>query len=338
MFEPLGDYRDDDDSTNPDDLQGASRTTGGIFRGKAVGNVPAFADMEFESTQTIPQTKGRVFLHMSDSGPYSMSHPVGSKLGPVLNGLAKLYSPIKRQNARISVQEDGIWTLKGRYSNALRITEDLPWVKDDQGLWSVTLQAEDLQAESSPKEGDGGFLPSGILARPSRVSAQTSTALQEQLRVILNIPESLTTRGRGNDLRLAYAKYKGVLKARTDMQQMKVDGTWTLGNVSTDTLIEMFVSKTVWYTYYTKLFPRVAKWLDLLKWMDNEPDAKSSYDIWGSEKASYSFQELKELLNWLDTRANKKREKRKNRDSEESGSSAKKQKLAKSNDVVDVFM
>ena len=316
--------------------------------------MPAFADMEFESTQTIPQTKGRVFLHMSDSGPYSMSHPVGLKLGPVLNGLAKLYSPIKRQNARISVQEDGIWTLKNRYSNALRITEDLPWVKDDQGLWSVTLQAEDLQAESSLEEGDGGlnggFLPSGIPTRPFRVSFQTSTPFQKQLMVILNIPESLTARGRGSDLRLAYAKYKGVLKARTDMQQMKVDGTWSLGNVSTDTLIEIFVSKTVWYSYYTKLFPRVAKWLDLLKWMDNEPDAKSSYDIWGTEKASYSFQELKELLNWLDTcAANTKREKRKNRDSGEDefhrkterykvGSSAKKQKVVKGSEMVDVFM
>jgi hypothetical protein len=244
----------------------------------------------------------------------------------------------------MSVQEEGAWTLKGRYLDALQVTEDLPWMQDDHGNWSVTLQAEGLQRDSGSsepvlQEGDGMLLPSVISSGASRASAQTLTTLQEQLRAMLNVPKSLSARGRANDLRLAYAKYKGVLRARADMQQMKANGTWALGNVSADALIGLFVSKTVWYTYYTKLFPRVARWPNLVKWMENDSEAKSSYDIWGSEKASYSFQDLRQLLDWLDTRATqKKKEKRKNRDSEERGSSSKKQKRAKSNDDGDISM
>ena len=133
---------DDDLFEAVDELQGASRTTGGFCRGKAVGNAPAFADLEIDSVGFALQIKGRVFLHAGDPVPYSMSQPVGSKLGSVLNDLAKLYSPIKHRNAHISVQEDGVWALKGRYTNAVQVMENLPWTQDDQGKWSVTLQAE----------------------------------------------------------------------------------------------------------------------------------------------------------------------------------------------------
>src|SRR5262245_53614565 len=195
---------------------------------------------------------------------------VGLDLSSVLHGLSKLYSPIKHQNACISIHEDGAWMLKGHFSNALNMVEDVPWVRDDWGKWSVKLQAE---ISGSALAGDGSLLPSAL---PASVPTPTSGALQKQLKSLLNIPESLTTWGRSNDLHLAYAKYKGVLKAWSDMQRMKIDGTWTLGKVSTDALIELFVSKTVWYTYYIKLFPQVARWTHLAQWMENDPDARAS--------------------------------------------------------------
>jgi len=123
------------------------------------------------------------------------------------------------------------------------------------------------------------------------------------------------------------------------MQRMKADGTWGIGNVSVDALIELFISKSVWYSYYKKLFPRMAKWPEMVKWMENHSDAKSAYEVWGSEKASYSFQDLKEFLDWQDSRASqKKREKRKAQDNEDRGSSSKKQKQAKSTDNGDISM
>jgi len=326
-----------DDSEVDEDLQGASRVVGGIFRGRAVGNAPAFVDLHPETVNAVPQVKGRVILHVDDkSMPYSMPQPVGSDLPSVLDGLVKVYSPIKRQNARMSVMEDGAWTLKGRFLNALRMREHLPWMQDDEGKWSVTLRAEGALSEPASPGGTDSLLPSATV---SSEATATGTALQAQLISMLNIPETLTARGRGNDLRLAYAKYRGVLNARSNMQRMKADGTWALGTVSVDTLIELFVSKTVWYTYYKKLFPRVIMHPELVKWMENDPGAKSSYDIWGTEKASYSFQDLKVLLDWLDARSTqKKKEKRKVRDGENRDSSSKKQKWAKSNDDGNISM
>ena len=70
-----------DDSMIPedDDLQGASCIVGGFCRGKAVGNAPAFVDLESGTGNTVQQLQGRVFLHLEeDSASYSMLHPVGS--------------------------------------------------------------------------------------------------------------------------------------------------------------------------------------------------------------------------------------------------------------------
>jgi hypothetical protein len=259
---------------------------------------------------------------------------VGSDLPSVLSGLAGVYSPIKNRNARMSVKEDGEWTLKGRYSNALRLREGLPWTQDEDGKWSVTLRAEGASSEPVPSEGTGLLLP----AAPVGNTSSEITPTQAQVMSVLNIQESLTVRGRVNDLRLAYSKYRGILKARDDMHRMRADGTWTLGQVSMDLLIEIFVSKSVWYGYYKKYFPRAARYPDLVKWLENDEGVKSSFDIWRMEKASYTFQDLGELLEWLDVRFAQKKEKRKVRDGEDRASLSKKQKRMKSNEDGDISM
>ena len=309
-----------------------------------MGNAPAFADLEPKSVEDSQQHRGRVLLHVGEgvasSGDgtaiYSVLQPVGSDLHSALNGLSCVYSPIRRQNARISVRENDVWELKGRFSNAVRMAEPLPWVKDDQGKWSVTIHAETPSSVSGPS--------ATASLQPSALPSNDSGSLQMQILALLNIPESLTTRGRSGDLRLAYAKYLAVLQAKTDMQKMMVDGTWTLGKVSADTLIELFVSKTVWYTYYAKLFPRVAKYSNLKQWLENDLNAQSSHDIWGVEKAVYTFQDLKGLLEFWDARS-KRKEKRKLKESQDklgdsgaSSSKSKKQKRSKSCDDGEVSM
>jgi hypothetical protein len=82
------------------DLQGASRMTGGILRGRAHGNVFNFAD----ATTTIEDqgpVMGKVHVYREHedpkmSKPYmTMKHEVTTNLAPVLEGLASNYSPIK---------------------------------------------------------------------------------------------------------------------------------------------------------------------------------------------------------------------------------------------------
>ena len=82
------------------------------------------------------------------------------KIGPlkdVLGNLAAFYSPIKSKcigyrvehiltcllesDSRIFVQEDGVWSVKGRFSHTVLLGEQLPWLQDDNGKVSVSLLA-----------------------------------------------------------------------------------------------------------------------------------------------------------------------------------------------------
>jgi hypothetical protein len=100
--------------SSPIELQGASRTTGGIFRGKAVGNSYKMADFgkvysflflklylnytEDEQDNFGPSMaggRGLVYLYTArDSKAMSMKQNV-APLNDVLGNLATLYSPIK---------------------------------------------------------------------------------------------------------------------------------------------------------------------------------------------------------------------------------------------------
>jgi hypothetical protein len=44
-------------------------------------------------------------------------------------------------NSRIFVQEDGAWSIKGRFSHAALLQEELPWQEDGNGKVSVSLLA-----------------------------------------------------------------------------------------------------------------------------------------------------------------------------------------------------
>jgi hypothetical protein len=98
---------DDPDYSNPfkaedPNRQGASRTTGGIFRGKATGNhfnwgdAPQFMD---DGPQIQPIPMGKVFLFGSrdkKAHPHlSITTQTDTQLPPLLKKLSAKYSPIK---------------------------------------------------------------------------------------------------------------------------------------------------------------------------------------------------------------------------------------------------
>ena len=77
-------------------LQGASQTTGGIFHGRALGNVFNFADANPTEDQAGP-IMGKVLIYrehgiLSQSTPFmSLKHEVTRHLTPILNKLAIRY-------------------------------------------------------------------------------------------------------------------------------------------------------------------------------------------------------------------------------------------------------
>jgi hypothetical protein len=104
-------------------------------------------------------------------------------------------------------------------------------------------------------------------------------------------------------LRLNYLKYQSVITAHSALGRMVREGKWQ-GKKPTDTdIIEMVVSRSMWYSHYKKVFSRVAQFPDMQKWLKEEDGAPTDYEIWGEEgKVHFTF---KDLALWLDDSINK---------------------------------
>jgi hypothetical protein len=81
-------------------LQGASRITGGSTRGKATGNVFNLADAVNEFEMTLPRT-GKVHLYTSLVNPAEVKPPrvvkidVKFSMAPILKAIAAKWAPIE---------------------------------------------------------------------------------------------------------------------------------------------------------------------------------------------------------------------------------------------------
>ena len=133
-------------------------------------------------------------------------------------------------------------------------------------------------------------------ATSSHPDSTDSAALQIQIIAVLGISSTLTSRPKTVHLRLAYAKYQGYLKAQSDMYWMIKEGDWTLKTLTSDELVEIFVSQSVWHASYRKLFPKVKDHADLLEWLENKPDGSSNVEVFGVEKQFYTFKDLQKFL------------------------------------------
>jgi hypothetical protein len=131
-------------------LQGASRITGGVFRGRAYGNVFNLADSRDLEIAAASPVMGKVYLYDSCVDPAktkpksAFKLKVTTSLGVVLSKLAEKDSPVRRKllfnyssgicfsdflglNPRIFVYEEDLWNIKGRYSTAIKDEEPVTW-------------------------------------------------------------------------------------------------------------------------------------------------------------------------------------------------------------------
>ena len=125
-------------------LQGASRVSGGIVRGQALGNKLNHADLELLNQPALPNTKGTVNVYTSITSvrgdPIAMKPsmtiqiPVNSTLGPILSKLGSLYSPVEHENQRIyTYTKQETWDVKGRYNAALKEDDMIDWKFTEYG-------------------------------------------------------------------------------------------------------------------------------------------------------------------------------------------------------------
>jgi hypothetical protein len=86
------------------DLRGASRTTGGVFQGHAIGNVFNFADADDADIDMIVPRTGKVHLYTSIVNPVDVKPSrvlkinVSFSMGPILKSIAAKWSPVESKN------------------------------------------------------------------------------------------------------------------------------------------------------------------------------------------------------------------------------------------------
>jgi hypothetical protein len=81
-------------------LQGASRTSGGVLWGRALGNVFNFANvtevlMQHPSHETV--SKGRVYVYLSSLNPTSLNHETMNPMATVKVTTSPTIAPILQQ-------------------------------------------------------------------------------------------------------------------------------------------------------------------------------------------------------------------------------------------------
>ncbi|KAF8231171.1 hypothetical protein L208DRAFT_1278326, partial [Tricholoma matsutake] len=61
-------------------------------------------------------------------------------------------------------------------------------------------------------------------------------------------------------------------------------------------IIELFVSKSFFYSHYKHYFPKVAKHDEMISWLSEDEDQLCDVDLWGIKKEAYTFMDL---VAWL---------------------------------------
>jgi hypothetical protein len=87
---------------------GSSRTSGGIFRGHAYGNIPNHADIIIRNIEFEGPVKGEVYLYMTDQSPRHVEFDylkgssdivvmvkVFETMAPILDVVARKFSTIR---------------------------------------------------------------------------------------------------------------------------------------------------------------------------------------------------------------------------------------------------
>jgi hypothetical protein len=99
---------EEDRRTPSPGLQGASRTEGGHFRGRASGNAPAFGDTTQDTgLDLVSPLMGHVVLYNSQAvngAPlFFVSQPVAPNLKSILPALSSKYSPIRSMSSVVCI-------------------------------------------------------------------------------------------------------------------------------------------------------------------------------------------------------------------------------------------
>jgi len=115
----------------------------------------------------------------------------------------------------------------------------------------------------------------------------------------LHIPSNMLRTGAPLSLQANYLRYLVYLETSQKLEDIKKSGTWPSGlkmPTSMD-IILLFIGKSTWYDSWTKTFPAVVKYPEMVKWLKSEEGHQSDMEVWGVVQNVYHFPDL---VTWLE--------------------------------------
>lgn len=240
--------------------------------------------------------------------------------------------------------EDDIWSLKGRYNIALEDDEPIHWSYQNgqyilpllivsSSIHSVRIQFYYYNQENNQyfHSYDSSVPPSVPPSVPSTSNTKFSTpapvpSYKDELIALLSISPSLTER-KEKGIRIAFQKYKAYIEASQTVDRMVTEGNWPGKKPSSTDLIEIFVSKSVWHSHYKPFFSKIPNHPEMVAWLEEEEGHLSDLELWGVQKHTFTFQDLKK---YLDNKEQTTKDKgKKKADSSNKGESSKSKKKGK---------
>ncbi len=210
--------------------------------------------------------------------------------------------------------EEGDWSVKGHFQAALEDNDPIFWEKESGEYTLCVLALVSIftcisqnvteiveEDESQPRAYDLHQGQPG-LTQPAQ---QSVADYKGDLVHIFGIPSHLLRDHGKNEggLLLYYKKYKACLAAISTSGRMAAAGEWNIRKPSDTKIVELFVGKTMWHDTLKRLFSRLPKYPKMHKWLNEEADALPALDLWGDERASYTFSDLEKWMNEKDRKS-----------------------------------
>ncbi|KAF8962231.1 hypothetical protein BDZ97DRAFT_1623880, partial [Flammula alnicola] len=151
-------------------------------------------------------------------------------------------------------------------------------------------------------------------------------------------------------LRACFAKYKELDRVAETMEKLRNNDQWRrhIDQAGLEywqptfvDLVNIFVAKSQFYSVWKKHFKCAQKYLDMVEWLNDDPNGLSNEDLWGEEALSFSFTDLSRWLDRKEATKGKKKEvvssSKQSGSKENSGEKNKKKKKEKSSEEAEAF-
>ena len=139
----------------------------------------------------------------------------------------------------------------------------------------------------------------GSSSAKAQIAAKLLTSEQHLIAAELQIPLNMLRTGAPLSLQANYTRYLVYLEACQTLANLKNTGTWPSGLKVPGQMdvILLFIGKSAWYDSWSKTFPNITKYPEMVKWLRMEDDRQSDLEVWGIAHNVYNFVHL---ITWVE--------------------------------------